>query len=76
MEPIVRVDKYILSTSDDVTYPHYYGFINDLGDWYIMKELSNQTVLFFRAKDNTAGLFLVNWNNRATLNFYYWDALI
>ena len=61
-------DSYIISEIDD-SYDSYYGFINNQGAWYIMKENpDNGTFRYARGEENFSG----NWAARSTLNYDYY----
>jgi hypothetical protein len=61
-------DSYIISEIDD-SYNSYYGFINNKGAWYIMKENpENGTFRYARGEENFSG----NWAARDTLNYDYY----
>ncbi len=62
-----RLARYAISRTDDSTVDEYYGFIDVLGHWYIMK-VATATGIFTYAKGVTD--FLTNWGNRATTVVY------
>lgn len=61
-------DGYSISQSDDST-PAYYGFINKLGQWFIMKEDSSGAYRYTRGDS----YFSHNWTKRASLMYDYFD---
>jgi len=64
-------DGYKISQLDSATYPHYYGYVNQSGAWYIMKEddLGN-----YRYTKGTTG-FSANWTLRADLTYDYFNTI-
>lgn len=73
-EKIVHVDQYALTDIDEAAYPHYYGFVNEKGDWYILRETSNGTVRFARSEYSPGGLYGQKWALRTQQLYDYWNS--
>lgn len=73
-EPVVRLDQFFLTDIDEATFPHYYGFMNEVGGWYIMREASNSEFRIARAQFGAAGRYSEAWNNRTTLVYLLYFA--
>ena len=71
-DDIVRLDRYQLTNIDEAAFPHYYGFINEIGHWYIMREQSNGDIRYSRAQFSSIGRYDDNWDARTTLQYTFW----
>ncbi|KKR10949.1 MAG: hypothetical protein UT39_C0013G0012 [Candidatus Woesebacteria bacterium GW2011_GWA1_39_21] len=61
-------DSYLISEIDDGQIT-YYGFTNPQGEWFIMREdTENGTFRYAKGDPN----FQINWENRETLNYDYY----
>lgn len=66
------VDTYKVSDTDEPGSPQYYGFLNDEGDWYIMKEVvSGDTKTYTYVKGS--GAYSTAWTNRAAQTYATFD---
>jgi len=73
-EIIVHADPYFISDMDESVYPHYYGFVNEVGAWYILKENLDGTIRIARASFSALGRYSDNWSKRTKLSYDYWYA--
>ncbi len=71
-ESIVKENEYYLQDTDEASFPHYYGFTNETGEWYIIREESNGNIRYARASIQTIGEYASRWNDRTNLNYNYW----
>jgi hypothetical protein len=64
IDPAIKspTDGYGISKIDDSNFPHYYGFINKDGGWYILKEYADGSFLYAKGTSNFAN----GWDNRGT----------
>lgn len=67
------INKYRIADVDDNNYPHYFGFLNDEGDWYIMKISSTGEVRYNRPSFQGVGLYSTSWSNKVNLQYTYWS---
>ena len=52
----------------------YYGFLNRLGEWYIMEQTISGTTFSYRfAKGSSA--YTTNWTNRESLTYGYLNVI-
>lgn len=72
IEPIVRINGYFLQDRDDAAFPKYYGYTNEVGEWYIIREGSDASVRYARAIISTRGTYAERWNSRTGLDYDYW----
>ena len=63
------MNEYFLVNIDDDAYPYYYGFINCEGEWYIMKQFADGSVLY--SVHGNRGPY--DWENRVVYAYIYWD---
>lgn len=63
-------DGYTIARIDDST-PSYYGFLNRVGSWFIMREESDGTYQYARGKSNFAS---TGWDARDTLSYEEFNA--
>ncbi len=63
-------DEYTISEVDNENVVSYYGFINQTGGWFIMKEDANRGA-FRYVKGSTD--FPYNWKNRRNLEYNYFN---
>jgi len=75
LEPIVHIDIYQLQDSDEAVYPHYYGYQNEEGDWYIAQELSFGVFRYTRLVQGKAkqATYAAAWASRTTMSYVYWE---
>lgn len=66
---VATFDKYQISDVDESADPKYYGFLEVSGKWYIMRNTSDQS---FRYVTGDSG-YVLNWTNRASLAYDYFD---
>lgn len=64
---------YQLHKSDEAAFPHFYLFIAAFGGFYIMKEDSAGSIMFFKNEFTARGQWSDAWKNRAILNYSSWD---
>lgn len=64
-------DGYKISQIDDGDYPYYYGYINQSGAWYIMREDEENAYRYAKGDNN----FSTNWVGRALLTYDYFDSI-
>ena len=50
--------------------PHYFGYIDKLGNWYIMR-LTDTTSRFTRGDED----YSTGWTNRASLTYWRFDEI-
>lgn len=63
------LDAYKVAETDEPSGgPSYYGFQDDEGFWYIMKETVSGDTKSYRYTKGTSG-FSTNWTNRASLTY-------
>lgn len=68
----IRMD-YMVHDVDDTNDTKYYGLLNNIGQWYITKEVtSEKTYRYCVGKSN----YPTNWTNRASLTYNYWNLVI
>lgn len=67
------INTYHIQNIDDNIYPHYYGFINDEGLWYIMRVTLTGEVTYNRVSFQGSGLYTTAWSGRTTLQYTYWS---
>lgn len=60
---------YYISQVDDGTATSYYGFINSLGQWFIMRQDVNNAYRYSRGDRD----FESNWNERTKLDYDFFD---
>lgn len=72
IDPAIKspTDAYGVTQIDDST-PAYYGFVNKVGAWYITREDNNGSYRYIKGIGN----FSVNWSNRSSLTYDYFDAI-
>lgn len=74
---ITRLNKYKIQDIDDTGTTRYYGFVNETGDWYIMKytiSTSPKTLRYHRISvSRRVGLYSDAWNNRTSITYGYWN---
>lgn len=63
-------DGYSITELDDST-PAYYGFVNKLGQWFIMREDSTSTPHYGYIKGDSD--FSTNWTGRVSMSYDYFD---
>mgnify|MGYP001596418142 FL=1 len=68
-----KLEDYALTNIDDNAHPYYYGYINSDGQWYIMKQNSDGSILYAVSFVSPRGQYSTNWNNRTILDYSYWD---
>lgn len=66
-------NSYFIHDIDESAYPHYYGFINNEGDWYIIREGSDASVRYYRKQFRSVGLYSEAWNDRTKLQYAFWE---
>ncbi|MBP9817218.1 hypothetical protein KBC75_00490 [Candidatus Shapirobacteria bacterium] len=73
IDPAIKqpTDGYKISQVDDSTAPAYYGYVNNGGAWYIMKEEADGSYRYVRG----ASGFSTGWTNRASQTYDYFDAV-
>lgn len=62
-------DNYSIAEIDDSTTTAYFGFINDKGGWYIMKEDADGSFRYTKGDSD----FNTNWTRRANLTYDYFN---
>ncbi len=64
------LDSYVISRTDEASDPTYYGFVDNLGNWYIMRITGNDTFEYFKST-NVVDFYGtgVGWDNRASLSY-------
>lgn len=78
-ETVTYQNRFLVQDTDQsVTSPRYYGYINETGDYYIMRAINVSTGIdqfrFFRRTIDQRGNYPADWANRANLQYRYWDA--
>lgn len=72
-----KENEYRITDSDEsVTTPRYYGYIDEVGSWLILKiSISGglKAYRYARASFASTGTYSLNWDARATLQYGYWD---
>lgn len=71
-ERVTRLDSYQLQDIDEAVYPHYYGFVNEVGNWYILRENSSGAIRIARVPYSSLGQYATKWGQRAILAYDYW----
>ncbi len=67
------VNSYYVSDIDDLVYPYYYGYLNDEGQWYIMRVTTTGDIKYNRPSFQSVGLYSAAWTNRINLQYTYWN---
>ena len=62
-------ESYKVADQDN-TDPYYFGFINNEGQWYIMKQSTSGSVTSYRYCKGSSG-YATAWTNRATQTYDY-----
>lgn len=62
------LNDYSISRTDSVPIIKYFGFVNTLGEWYILKQDTTLVVETFTYFKGTID-FLTNWTNRVSLAY-------
>ncbi|HUD44297.1 MAG TPA: hypothetical protein VMR41_02010 [Patescibacteria group bacterium] len=73
IDPAIQqpLDGYsIANYSDSGSYPHYYGFLNKNGAWYVLKDTGDANGTFLYA-NGTSGTY--NWANVSSLTYATFD---
>lgn len=60
--------KYAISEIDDDAVPAYFGFTDNSGNWYILRETTSSGDTIYRYAAGTTS-FSANWAVRATQSF-------
>lgn len=63
------LDNYSITEIDDTTPIAYFGFVDDKGNWYIMKEDENGAFRYSRGENN----FSRGWFSRESLSYGYFN---
>lgn len=64
-------DGYKISQIDNTDYPHYYGYVNLTGAWYVMNEDASGNYRYAKGDEN----FSLNWDGRSGLTYDYFDSI-
>ncbi len=64
-------DNYSISEIDDSTPEAYFGFVNDKGEWYVMKEDAEGAFRYARGNSD----FETNWAKREKLIYDYFNSV-
>lgn len=64
------LDDYNISDIDDTTDTHYFGWLNSVGAWRIMRMVDGVARYASGSTD-----YETNWTNRASLTYGYYNAL-
>lgn len=64
-------DNYFIAEIDDSTTVSYFGFVNDVGQWYIMRENADGAFRYTRGNND----FNASWANRSNLNYDHFDKI-
>ncbi len=67
------INKYHIVDMDNAVYPYYFGFLNDIGDWYIMRISITGDVRYNKPGFQGVGLYSSAWMNRINLQYTYWN---
>ena len=72
---LIVTQEYHLIDVDESAWPHYYGYIDDVGNWYIIRESLDGSVRYAKTGPsfNPTSKYSTNWNNRTILNYTYWN---
>ena len=62
-------DSYFISETDDSAPTAYFGFVNNHGQWYIMKEGVDGSFRYAKGETDFNG----NWLKRDSLNYDYFN---
>ena len=72
-EKTIKLDEYHLQDVDEAVLPFYYGYMNEVGDWYIIREGADGSIRYHRRSIMSVGLYSAAWGSRATLSYDYWN---
>lgn len=64
--------QYRVVDKDDDASPNYYGFVDSIGNWYILKETVSAGADTYRYCKGGSD-YSTNWTNRASLTYDYFD---
>ena len=65
-----KKEGYEISDMDTGGSPQYFGFVEAVGNWYIIQMSSGGAVRYARG-DSNLNPYIPNWTNRATLTYDY-----
>ena len=68
-----EINKYYITDLDYAVYPYYFGFLNDAGNWYIMRITSTGEIRYNKPSFQAVGLYSNAWINRSVLQYTYWS---
>ena len=64
-----NLSHYQISDVDADASPYYYGFVDKIENWYILKQIGNTEASFRYCKGS--GSYTTAWNNRASQTYNY-----
>ena len=67
--------QFVLSDTDIIGFPAYYGYLDSDGRWYIQRVNADGSRRYTLSLITPSGTYSNNWNNRSNLSYTYWDAL-
>lgn len=59
------LNGYSISDMDTTSDPKYFGYMDDSGEWYIMKMTTSSEFRYVRGSTD----YSTNWTNRASLSY-------
>lgn len=76
MRPELRqlLSRYGISDIDDASNPRYYGFLDALGGWFILKNDTTAGAKSYRYASGGTD-YAANWTGRAGLSYDYMSAV-
>ena len=67
---LLYLNGYAISDSDTAVDPMYFGYINNAGEWYIMKQgIAGGTFRYAKGSSD----YTTNWTGRAGLTYQYFN---
>lgn len=73
MELSIKLNEYKLQDTDTTSFPKYFGYVNEVGEWYIIREASTGAFRYARASVRTRGKYPSQWASRVSLEYHYWE---
>ena len=67
---VFKKEGYEISDLDTAGSPKYYGFLDEIGNWYII-QMYDTAVRYVRG--SSADSYPTMWANRATLSYDYFN---
>jgi len=67
-------DGYAISDMDSISSPEYYGYLDGIGNWYIIKVTDIDIVVEVRyCRGSNASPYITAWTNRTILTYDYFN---